>query len=101
MPWVSAKLKRFAWTVGLAMSGAMAGVTNSGIAAGSRAATCLICRTLMWMESALGLCLGCEIHGLLVRRAGDEHASFEVCTHGARAVVPRQASAPVLDRSPA
>jgi hypothetical protein len=38
----------------------------------------------MWMESVLGVCLGCKIHGLLVRRgwtAGD--AAFEVCAHGA------------------
>jgi hypothetical protein len=29
---------------------------------------CLICLGLMWLESVLGLCLGCEIHGILVRR---------------------------------
>jgi hypothetical protein len=29
---------------------------------------CLICLTLMWMESVLGICLGCRIHGLLLRR---------------------------------
>jgi hypothetical protein len=28
---------------------------------------CLICLTLMWMESVLGLCLGCKVYALLVR----------------------------------
>ena len=39
---------------------------------------CLICLTLMWMESALGLCLGCQIHGLLVRR-GWTVSGADVC----------------------
>ena len=44
---------------------------------------CLICLTLMWMESALGLCLGCKIYALLVRRgllARDP--GFEICAGG-------------------
>jgi Domain of unknown function (DUF4395) len=65
--WVSAKPKRFAWTLGLAMALAMTVITNSGIRGPLPRTICLICLTLMWMESALGLCLGCKIHGLLVR----------------------------------
>jgi hypothetical protein len=44
---------------------------------------CLICLTLMWLESALGLCLGCKIHALLVRRgwAADD-PGYEVCADG-------------------
>ena len=40
--------------------------------------------TLMWLEAVLGLCLGCEIYGALVRRgwiAKDE--AFEICSGGA------------------
>ena len=72
--WVSAKPKRFAWTLGLGMTFAMTVITNSGIRGYLPRTICLICLTLMWMESALGLCLGCKIHGLLVRRgwAGDD-----------------------------
>jgi hypothetical protein len=65
---VSVRPKRFAWTLGLGMAFAMTVITNSGIRGYLPRTICLICLTLMWMESALGLCLGCKIHGLLVRR---------------------------------
>jgi len=82
--WVSARPKRFAWTLGLAMSGAMAVITNSGIRGWLPRTICLICLALMWLESVLGLCLGCEIHRLLVRRgwASGDPAST-TCAHGA------------------
>jgi hypothetical protein len=67
--WVSAAPKRFAWTLGLAMTAAMTVITNSGIRGLLPRTICLICLALMWLESVLGLCLGCKIHGLLARRA--------------------------------
>jgi hypothetical protein len=66
--WVSARPKRFAWTLGLAMASAMAIITNNGIRGWLPRSICLLCLALMWLESAAGLCLGCEIHHLLVRR---------------------------------
>jgi hypothetical protein len=82
--WVSAKPKRFAWSLGLAMTFAMTIITNSGIRGYLPRTICLICLTLMWMESALGLCLGCQIHAFLVRRGwAAEDADFEVCAGGA------------------
>ncbi len=81
--WVSAKPKRFAWTLGLVMALAMTVITNSGIRGPLPRTMCLICLTLMWMESALGLCLGCRIYGLLLRRGwigADPH--IEVCADG-------------------
>jgi hypothetical protein len=81
--WVSAKPKRFAWTLGLGMSFAMVLITNSGVRGTLPRTICLICLTLMWMESVLGVCLGCKIHGLLVRRGWtSKDAAFEVCAHG-------------------
>jgi hypothetical protein len=81
--WVSAKPKRFAWSLGLGMAFAMTVITNSGIRGYLPRTICLICLTLMWLESVLGLCLGCKIHGLLVRRgwAGDD-PGYEVCADG-------------------
>ena len=82
--WVSAKPKRFAWTLGLGMSFAMVLITNSGIRGTLPRTICLICLTLMWMESVLGVCLGCKIHGLLVRRGWvSKDPAFEICAHGA------------------
>jgi len=82
--WVSAKPKRFAWTLGLTMALAMTVITNIGIRGYLPRTMCLICLTLMWMESALGLCLGCQIYGLMVRRSwkpADPH--IEACADGA------------------
>jgi hypothetical protein len=82
--WVSAKPKRFAWTLGLVMAGAMTVITNAGIRGWLPRSICLVCLTLMWLESALGLCLGCEIHGQLVRRGwARKDEAFEICAHGA------------------
>src|SRR4051794_1611736 len=80
--WVSAKPKRFAWTLGLGMAFSMAIITNSGIRGTLPRTICVICLTLMWMESVLGLCLGCKIHALLVRRGwAAKDRAFEICAH--------------------
>jgi hypothetical protein len=50
------------------MSLAMTGVTNSGIRGLLPRTICLVCLTLMWMESVLGLCVGCKLAGALARR---------------------------------
>ncbi len=82
--WVSAKPKRFAWTLGLAMALAMVVITNSGIHGPLPRTICLICLTLMWMEAVLGLCLGCEIYGVMVRRGWrPPDDAFEICANGA------------------
>ena len=82
--WVSAKPKLFAWRLGLTLSTAMMVITNSGIRGLLPRTICLICMTLMWMETALGLCLGCEIHGRLVRRGwATKDPEIEVCAHSA------------------
>ena len=65
------------WSLGLGIALAMTVITNSGIRGYLPRTMCLICLTLMWMESALGLCLGCKIHGLLARRSW--HPGIEVC----------------------
>jgi hypothetical protein len=88
--WVSAKPKQFAWTLGLAMSVAMAVITNLGIRGWVPRTSCLICLALMWLESALGLCLGCELHGFLVRRGwARKDEAFAICPHEACGPVSR------------
>jgi len=89
--WVSARPKRFAWSLGLVMSLAMAIITNAGIRGALPLAICLLCLALMWLEAVLGLCLGCEIHALLVRRGwAARDAAFEICSGGACAVEERR-----------
>ena len=82
--WVSAKPKRFAWTLGLVMALAMTVVTNLRKHGALPRTICLTCLGLMWMEAVLGLCIGCELYGLMVRRgwrASDD--AYEVCPGGA------------------
>jgi len=87
--WVSAAPKRFAWTMGLVLSFAMTVITNSDIRGALPLSICLMCMALMWLEAVLGLCLGCEIHGLLLRRGWvARDASYEICASGACSVTP-------------
>ncbi len=58
---VSARPKRFAWTLGLLMSAPMAVITNPGVHGVLPRTICLVCLALMSLESVLGLCLGFEI----------------------------------------
>jgi hypothetical protein len=82
--WVSAKPKRFAWTMGAGLAFSMMIITNSGIRGWLPRSICLVCLTLMWMESVLGLCVGCRIHGLMVRRGWTtKDPAYEVCAGGA------------------
>jgi Domain of unknown function (DUF4395) len=81
--WVSAKPKRFAWQIGLALALSMTIITNSGITGTLPGTLCAICMVLMWMESVLGLCAGCEVHGYMVRRGWTtKDPAFEVCAGG-------------------
>ena len=81
--WVSAKPKRFAWMIGLGMSFAMMVITNSGVRGYLPRTICLLCLALMWLESVLGLCLGCKLHAVLVRQGvTTKDPDFEICAHG-------------------
>jgi hypothetical protein len=92
--WVSAKPKRFAWTLGLAMAFSMTIITNSGIRGTLPRTLCIICMTMMWLESALGICLGCELHALLMRRGlTDKDPEIELCSHGVCELPARPAGA--------
>ena len=81
--WVSAKPKRFAWTIGLGLSFAMVIITNSGIRGTLPRTICALCITFMWLESVLGFCVGCQVHAFLVRRGWVKNdPAFEICAGG-------------------
>ena len=90
---MSAKPNRFAWTLDLAMAGAMTIITNDDIRGWLPRSICLTCPSLIWLESVLGLYPGCEIHGLLVRRGWRrKDKAFEICAHNVCDVTPRRSS---------
>jgi hypothetical protein len=98
--WVSAKPKRFAWTLGLLMSASMTVITNLDVHGLLPRTVCLICIVLMWFEAALGVCLGCEIHGLMVRLGWTARdPAFEVCAGGACDLPRRPVTTPVPSSS--
>jgi hypothetical protein len=88
--WVSARPKRFAWTLGLVMSLSMAVVINTGVRGVLPVTVCLVCLTLMWLESVLGLCVGCEIARLLMRRGWMRDDTGAGICAGGRCDVPRR-----------
>jgi hypothetical protein len=94
--WVSAKPKRFAWTLGMMMALAMTVITNIPIHGWLPRSMCLTCLTLMWMESALGLCLGCQIYALLLRRGWMVKDPEMVCAGGVCQVPARRPTATAL-----
>ncbi len=85
--WTSAKPKRFAWTLGVVIASAMTVITNAGITGALPRTLCLVCMTLLWLESVLGFCVGCEVHALLVRHGrASRDPAFEVCAGGVCAI---------------
>jgi hypothetical protein len=81
--YVGAIQKRFAWTIGLVLSGIVLAIlsyqmflaTSCTLIAPSLALTCALpmalcslCLIFLWLESAIGYCVGCGIYSALVKR---------------------------------
>jgi hypothetical protein len=65
---VGAPQKRFAWAIGLVLAAAMLWlVVVKDVRGPLNLAICLLCLTLLFFESAFGICIGCRIHRLLSR----------------------------------
>ncbi len=66
--YVGAIQKRFAWSIGLVLSGTMLIlIYGLGIQGWPNLTICAVCLTFMFMESAFGICVGCKIYALLLR----------------------------------
>jgi hypothetical protein len=65
--YVGAVQKRFAWSIGLLLSGTMLVLLfGFGVQGWPNLAICGLCLTFMFMESAFGICVGCKLYnGLL------------------------------------
>ncbi len=71
--------KRFAWALGLALASivmVMVWVFNS--AGPWLMAACMTCMTLLYLEAAFGICIGCKLYPLVTRRAVS-HCPGGVC----------------------
>ncbi|MBT7105163.1 MAG: DUF4395 domain-containing protein [Planctomycetes bacterium] len=60
--YVGAVQKRFAWGIGVALSFTMMLITNNDITGAIPFSFCIACLVFMWLECALGFCVGCWIY---------------------------------------
>jgi hypothetical protein len=78
--YVGAPQKRFAWIIGILLSGtmvALAAVANTyGPITGI---ICLVCLVFLFCEAAFGICLGCKVYPLF-HRGEVQYCPGEVCT---------------------
>lgn len=65
--YVGAIQKRFAWTIGLILSGTMLVLLfGFGVQGWPNLLICGVCLTFMFMESAFGICVGCKVYSALL-----------------------------------
>ena len=94
--YVGAQQKKFAWTIGVALSATMfifMVVVNSyspitGI-------ICLICLLFLFFESAFGICLGCKFYPLFFKEKAKRCAG-EVCDPGSKQAIQKTTSSQLL-----
>ena len=66
--YVGAIQKRFAWSIGLLMSGSMIFVSVIMQIRGIiPLAFCLTCLIFMWFETSFGICVGCRMYPLFIK----------------------------------
>lgn len=82
--WVGAPQKRFAWGLGLLMALTVALlIYGFGMRGYVNLAFCIACLTLMWFESAFGICIGCKsYYGLMKLGVIKEPAVKPACPGG-------------------
>ncbi|MDO8457310.1 MAG: DUF4395 domain-containing protein [Burkholderiaceae bacterium] len=64
--WSGAPQKRFAWAIGFILALVMAyTMVFNGVIGPINFISCAICLTLMFFESAFGICIGCKLYNML------------------------------------
>ena len=79
--WVGASQKKLAWSFGLVMafiSCAVMGFLNVGD--GLTLALCSLCLSLLFIESAFGICLGCELQRAFAKQK-PQLCAGDICTY--------------------
>jgi len=67
--YVGAIQKRFAWSIGLLLSGTMLFVLFVlGLQGPINLVICGVCLTFMFLETSLGICVGCKIYNFLLAK---------------------------------
>ena len=65
--YVGAIQKRFAWSIGLVLSGTMVLlVWVLGVTGPINFSICMLCLTFMFLETSFGICVGCKMYNFLL-----------------------------------
>jgi hypothetical protein len=81
--WTGAPQKRFAWVIGFVLASVMFWlVVIQQVVGPINLLICALCLTLLFFETAFGICLGCKVYGWVVRTPP------ELCPGGVCAVAP-------------
>lgn len=79
--WVGAGQKKLAWSIGLGMAFVSCGVMGFlNINNGVTLALCGLCLSLLFIESAFGICLGCELQRAFAKQK-PELCAGDTCTY--------------------
>ena len=77
--YVGAAQKKFAWKIGIAISGLMfiliVAINSYSIITGL---SCLVCLAFLFFESAFGICLGCLVYDLFYKKKA-QYCAGEIC----------------------
>jgi hypothetical protein len=94
--YVGAKQKRFAWIIGVILSGTMFVffiiVNAYSIITGL---ICLICLIFLFFESAFGICLGCKVYKLFYKEKA-QYCPGEVCERNAKTAIQKTSGIQLL-----
>lgn len=81
--WTGAPQKRFAWVIGFVLASVMFWlVVVQQVVGPINILVCGVCLTLLFFETAFGICLGCKVYAWVVRQPP------ELCPGGVCAVAP-------------
>jgi Domain of unknown function (DUF4395) len=87
--YVGAPQKRFAWIIGIALSGTMVSLLVVANTYGPiTGIICLVCLVFLFFETAFGICLGCLTYPLF-HRGEVQHCPGEVCAPSDRKDIQR------------
>jgi len=86
--WVGTTQKRFAWALGLIFASTIAILTNLNLHGPWLLAMGLTFITLLWLESVVGLCVGCKIYSFLIKMNLAHPADAPACGGGACEIRP-------------
>lgn len=77
--YVGAAQKRFAWIIGLTLSGTMVVfISIMNTFSPITGIICLICLLFLFFETAFNICIGCKLYGLFYKEKG-QYCPGEIC----------------------